>query len=110
MMTHNRQSLFARIKYWPYMAWDDGSRAELLLAVATIMLGIRSFEMFGSHPRFPAPTACYPWDWILSSLDKPYAAELLNRAANWPPRLRFPVLIAAGVTKRSISLGNYSAN
>jgi len=103
-------TFFARIKYWPFSIWDRTSRAELLLAMATAMLGTRAFETLGRNPCFPAPTASYPWDWILPSLDKPFALELLSRAAHWPSRLRFPVSIAAGVTIKPIPPGDYSTN
>jgi len=103
-------TFFARIRDWPFSAWDRTSRAELLLAMAAAMLGTRAFEILGNSPHFPAPTAFYPWDWILPSLNRPYAQELLNRAAHWPSRLRFSVSIAAGVAIMPIPLGDYSTN
>jgi len=95
----NSRTLFARISYWPFAAWDRSSRAEVLLAIAATMLGIRAFETLGSNPGYPVPSVSYPWDWILPCLKKPYAQELLNRAENWPTKLRLPVSIAAGTIK-----------
>ena len=93
------RTLFSRTQYWPFSAWDYYSRAELLVAMATTMLGTRAFQTLGRKPCFPAPTACYPWDWIFPSLQKRHAQDLLRRVANWPPTARLPVSIAAGTAK-----------
>ena len=58
-----------------------------------------AFQMLGRKPCFPAPTACYSWDWIFPSLQKRYAQDLLRRVANWPLTVRLPVSIAAGTAK-----------
>ena len=94
-LRNDSRTLFARIRNHPFAAWSRRSRADLLLAVATTMLGTRAFETLGRNPRYPVPSASYPWDWILPSLNKPYAQELLSRAANWPSTIRFSVSIAA---------------
>lgn len=61
--------------------WDCYSRAALLLAMTTTLLGRRAFQMLGRKPGFPAPSAGYPWVWILSSLRKKHARELRWRVA-----------------------------
>jgi ribosomal protein S27E len=107
-LRNNSRTLFGRIRYLPFAAWDSGSRADLLLSIATTMLGIRAFETLGSKPDYPIPSVSYPWDWILPALNKPHAQELLSRVANWPPILRLPVFIAVGVTIKPFLPGDYS--
>jgi hypothetical protein len=55
------RTLFTPTEYWPFSAWDNYFRAELLVAIAATMLGNRVFETLGRKPCYPEPTACYPW-------------------------------------------------
>jgi hypothetical protein len=91
----NSRFLFTRTQCLPFSAWDSESRAELPLAMAATILGTRAFETLRSKPCYPPPSACYPWDWILPSLDEDKAQELLRRVSKWPISLRFPVSIIA---------------
>jgi hypothetical protein len=56
--------LFHSTRYWPFSVWDYSSRAQLLLAVASTMLGSRAFNILRRSPYYPTPSACYPFDWI----------------------------------------------
>ena len=94
------RTLFTRTQYWPFSAWDNYSRAELLVAMATTMLGNRAFEMLGRKPCYPEPTAWHPWDWIIPSLRKTHAQELMRRVAEWPLEMRLPVTIASRMIPR----------
>jgi hypothetical protein len=95
------RTLFNRTQYLPFSAWDILSRAELLVAIATTMLGNRAFGTLGRKPYYPEPTACYPWDWIMPSLRKTSAQELMRRVAKWPHAMRLPVTITGGELARS---------
>jgi hypothetical protein len=97
----NSRTLFTRTQYWPFSAWDNFSRAELLVAIAATMLGNRAFGTLGRTPYYPEPTASYPWDWIIPSLHKTSAQELMRRVAKWPPAMRVPVTITGGEFARS---------
>jgi hypothetical protein len=104
------RTLFNRTQYLPFSAWDILSRAELLVAIATTMLGTRAFETLGRKPYYPEPTACYPWDWIMPLMRKTRAQELMRRVAKWPPAMRLPVTITGGQLARSGLFANDSAS
>ena len=76
--------------------------------MAATLLGSRAFQTLGRKPCFPAPSVCYPWDWILPSLDKTHAQDLLRRVANWPPTVRLPVSLAACRFARPVLLSTHS--
>jgi hypothetical protein len=104
------RTLFNRTQYLPFSAWDILSRAELLVAIATTMLGTRAFETLGRKPYYPEPTACCPWDWIMPLMRKTRAQELMRRVAKWPPAMRLPVTITGGQLARSGLFANDSAS
>jgi hypothetical protein len=96
------RTLFRRTRYWHFSAWDRSSRAELLIAVAATMLGRRAFGTLKRRPYYPATSVYYPWEWILPSLHKHHARDLLRRSTRWPSTLRASLLIAAS-TSRTVS-------
>jgi hypothetical protein len=102
------RTFFTRTEYLPFSAWDGFSKATLLVAIAATMLGNRAFEMLGREPYCPEPTAYFPWDWIVPSLRKANARDLMRRVADWPPAIQLPVTIAARRrrrTRRTKSIG-----
>ena len=83
----------------------------MLVAIATTMLGTRAFGTLGRKPYYPEePTACYPWDWIMPSMRKTSAQELMRRVAEWPLAMRLPVTITGGQLARSGLFANDSAS
>jgi Zn ribbon nucleic-acid-binding protein len=108
----NRESrtLFTRTQHWPFGAWDNYSRAEVLVAIAATMLGTRAFGILGSMPHYPEPTAYYPWDWILPALHNLDAQEFMGRVSRWPIAMRLPVSTAAREVARIAPPGTGSTS
>ena len=104
------RTLFTRTRYWPFAAWDNYSRAEVLVAIAATMLGNRAFGTLRCMPHYPEPTAYYPWDWILPSLHKANAKEFMDRVSRWPFAMRLPVSIAAREVARIAPPGTDSTS
>jgi hypothetical protein len=98
----NSPALFYRTRYWHFSAWDCESRANVLIAMASTMLGRRVFDNLRYEHCYPPPSDASPWDWIFPALHKRHARELLSRAIKWPSTIRMKLhsVSAAGTKAR----------
>ncbi len=84
----NSKPLFHRNGHLPFSAWHADSRVDLLLALATTMLGRRAFATLMHRPSYPPASAYYPFCWIVQSLKPSHALQLWSMSFSWPPTLR----------------------